>query len=839
MTEPESRIHELKAEIHRLRQELERAGEQRQAMEDAQRAMPCMLEDLNEASANIVRAKREWEATFDAISDPIFMHDKEFKIIRANRAYQNAAGMPFDKIIGRLYYEVFPRMDRPFKSCMKALELQEEDEEIFLALPQDKVFKVRVYPVISAEKVYLYSIHIMEDITEQKKAEEALKASREYANNVINSSLNMIVAVDNDRKITLFNKAAEEVFGYAADEVIGKNIDMLYINPEEGLKAHRITIECGRYVQEILNRRKNGEVFTSLLSSSILKDLQGNIVGVMGISEDITERKKAEERIKQETGITSHLLMIAEATSHTTDIDRLMNQVVLCAARIMGCDVCLSYLWNKEAREFRPSHAHGLDNVFMPIFRTEILDEKTEFIKEALERKRPVIERFGVITSEPGEKEKSPNSEPPTPNPLPWLPNINTAVAIPLIGHRGHLGFIIALYKKPMEFTERDRKLIDGISSQVSVALEQASLYRESIDRAMELARRVEIIQTMHEIDRSILSTLEPNEVLDVASRMVSRVVSCDRITIVLVDKEKGGFRYVAGAGNDDAIKKIGFAVFDQTSAAEILKTGMPEYVANLKEIAEPLPVEEKLLGAGFLSHIRMPITVRGEVVGILTAGAKRPSAFTSEDLSTLEKLAFQVSVAMENARLLTDLQELFIGTVRTLSETIDAKSKWTRGHSDRVTKYALAIAGEMGLDEKSLKDLEIAGLLHDIGKIGTYEAILDKPGKLTDEELKLMQQHPAKGGEMLSAIKQLKDIIPAVKHHHESYDGTGYPEGLEGEAIPLMARILGVADTVDAMGADRPYRKGKPMDAIIAELKRCSGTQFDPKVVEAFLRTL
>lgn len=144
-----------------------------------------------------------------------------------------------------------------------------------------------------------------------------------------------------------------------------------------------------------------------------------------------------------------------------------------------------------------------------------------------------------------------------------------------------------------------------------------------------------------------------------------------------------------------------------------------------------------------------------------------------------------------------------------------------------------------MGLANNELKDLQLASLLHDIGKIGTYEDILDKPAKLTKDEEEKLRQHPVKGAEILAHIKQMKHVIPAIRGHQEFYDGTGYPDGLKGEDIPFMARIITVADTVDAMGADRPYRKGKPMEAIIAELKRCSGNQFDPMVVEAFLRTL
>lgn len=244
-------------------------------------------------------------------------------------------------------------------------------------------------------------------------------------------------------------------------------------------------------------------------------------------------------------------------------------------------------------------------------------------------------------------------------------------------------------------------------------------------------------------------------------------------------------------------------------------------------------------MNEGFRCHIKVPLNIKGEIIGILTVGSKRPSAYSPADLSTLEKLAYQIGVALSNARLISDLEELFLGTVKSLSSAIDAKSPWTAGHSERVTRYAIQIGKEMGLSEKELKDLELAGLLHDVGKIGTYDVILDKPDKLSNEEQDLIKQHPVKGAEILSPIRQLKEIIPAIRHHQEFYDGTGYPDGLKGEAIPLFARIIGVADTVDAMGADRPYRKGKPMDAITAELNRCSGAQFDPKVVEAFLNTL
>jgi PAS domain S-box-containing protein/putative nucleotidyltransferase with HDIG domain len=185
------------------------------------------------------------------------------------------------------------------------------------------------------------------------------------------------------------------------------------------------------------------------------------------------------------------------------------------------------------------------------------------------------------------------------------------------------------------------------------------------------------------------------------------------------------------------------------------------------------------------------------------------------------------------------NLKELYNGLILAFVNAIDAKSKWTGGHSERVANYAVAIAKEMGMKELDRDLLKTAALLHDIGKVGTYDKVLDKPGKLTEEEWEMVKQHPVKGEEILRPITQLKEILPIIRHHHERVDGKGYPDGLKGEEIPLMARILGVADSYDSMTADRPYRPAPGKEFAINEFKRCAGTQFDSKVVEAFLKII
>lgn len=185
------------------------------------------------------------------------------------------------------------------------------------------------------------------------------------------------------------------------------------------------------------------------------------------------------------------------------------------------------------------------------------------------------------------------------------------------------------------------------------------------------------------------------------------------------------------------------------------------------------------------------------------------------------------------------ELDRLFRGTVKALSSAIDAKSAWTKGHSERVTSYSMKVGAEMGMSEAEIKTLELAGLLHDIGKIGTYETILDKPGRLTEEEVEIIRRHPSKGADIIGHIKQLEDIVPLVRGHHESYNGLGYPDGLKGTEIPRMARILTICDSYDAMTADRPYRKGRTKEEAVEELERCAGTQFDPEIVNAFIKVL
>jgi putative nucleotidyltransferase with HDIG domain len=188
-----------------------------------------------------------------------------------------------------------------------------------------------------------------------------------------------------------------------------------------------------------------------------------------------------------------------------------------------------------------------------------------------------------------------------------------------------------------------------------------------------------------------------------------------------------------------------------------------------------------------------------------------------------------------------SELRTAYVQTIRTLAEAVDAKDAYTRGHSERVGVYASKIAREVGLPRELIERVYIAGLLHDVGKIGIRDYVITKPDRLTPEEYEEIKRHPEIGAKILEPVTFLSDVVECVRHHHEWYDGSdkGYPDRLRGDRIPLPSRIILVADTVEAMTSDRPYRSGLPLESVVRELYKFSGSQFDPACVEACLRLL
>lgn len=234
---------------------------------------------------------------------------------------------------------------------------------------------------------------------------------------------------------------------------------------------------------------------------------------------------------------------------------------------------------------------------------------------------------------------------------------------------------------------------------------------------------------------------------------------------------------------------------------------------------------------------ILAPILSHGELSGVLLLGYTSPRVAPPEVMVRLRQIADQAAVALSRARLVEELNENDLGTLQALSRAVDTNSSWTAGHSQRVTSLSMEIGWELGLAPQEIDSLLRGGLLHDIGKLGIPTSILDKPAALTEQEFDLIKRHPSSGADILRPIPTMGKVIPIVAQHHERYDGSGYPLGLKRDEISLHARILALADVVDAVSSNRPYRSGWPREKTLSYVDECSGVQFDPDVVKAFLR--
>jgi HD-GYP domain-containing protein (c-di-GMP phosphodiesterase class II) len=234
---------------------------------------------------------------------------------------------------------------------------------------------------------------------------------------------------------------------------------------------------------------------------------------------------------------------------------------------------------------------------------------------------------------------------------------------------------------------------------------------------------------------------------------------------------------------------------------------------------------------------IAVPLLRRDQILGCMFGLDKNNGVFDSVDSKLLTSIGNECAIYIENAILFGDVHGLMMGLLHALTSAVDAKDAYTCGHSERVALLSRHVAAKIALSDHEVERVYMAGLLHDVGKIGVPESVLQKAGRLTNEEFEQMKKHPQIGARILGDVKQLEDIIPGVLYHHERYDGKGYPTGLAGKDIPVMGRIICLADCFDAMTSNRTYRKALPLEVALTEIRRCSGTQFDPELTEAFLK--
>lgn len=332
-----------------------------------------------------------------------------------------------------------------------------------------------------------------------------------------------------------------------------------------------------------------------------------------------------------------------------------------------------------------------------------------------------------------------------------------------------------------------------------------------------------------------INSSLDTRLIRKRAIEAATKLLDAETGSLLLVDQETGELFFEVALGEKGSrLSKVRLKR-GQGIAGWVAEHGLPEIIHDAASDPRLFKDADKKSEFVTKNMLCVPVKTKEKMLGVLQAINKKDGLFTEEDKEILMALANQVAGAVENANLYEEVKEAFYGTAQALAETIEKRDPYTGGHTKRVMDYSLAIGRRMGLDRKDMENLKLSAILHDIGKIGVRDNVLHKNGRLTDEEFDNMKRHSGYGSEILGHLKQLKEVIPGVRGHHEKYDGTGYPDGLKDGEIPLLARIIAVADTFDAMTSNRPYRNALSSEAAFEELRKFSGRQFDSALVEVF----
>ena len=341
-----------------------------------------------------------------------------------------------------------------------------------------------------------------------------------------------------------------------------------------------------------------------------------------------------------------------------------------------------------------------------------------------------------------------------------------------------------------------------------------------------ELFKKLQEISILQSISTELDALYDNKEIYEKIVEMASRLLLVREVSFGLV--ENGALNIKRAVGAEKRALPISGTLMEH-----VVRTG-GHYIGSF---GEANPHTGSPLTVPFFS---IPFTINREVFGILNLSNKADgAAFSEEDVSLALTFSKKASQRIENNALYEVFYNNLINTLKALVISIEARDPHTRSHSDRVTAYALQIAEAMKLPAEDIDALRFGGYLHDIGKIGVRDTILLKPGKLTPEEKTEIELHPVIGGNIIKPLRFFPRERELILHHHERFDGTGYPDGLAGDRIPITSRILAVADTYDAMTTSRPYRSARTHGDAIAEIQRCSNSQFDAKVVRAFLQTL
>src|SRR5450830_562727 len=652
-----------------------------------------------------------------------------------------------------------------------------------------------------------------EGIAEAQRQEALLKTGA-LQRAIFNSANFSIIATDAKGVIQIFNVSAELMLGYAAAEVMNKLTPADISDPQEVIaRAAALTVELGTPISpgfealvfkaargiediyELTYVRKDGSRFPVVVSVTALRDDQDAIIGYLLFGSDNTARKRAEEQTRLAEITYSGIIDSITETIYIQDENGIFLNVSLAAEEMYG---------------YPREYFVGRTPEFIAAPGKNNLAEIAEYVRLAFNGQRKSFEFWGL--------------------------------------------------RKDGTVFPKDVSLVPGtyFGKKVVIAVARDISERKQAEAALKHANRA--LATLSEVDRTLVHATSEEEILQ---KICQAIVQQRGYRLAWVGyaqhDESKSIKIMAHAGHDEgylATMQLTWADTERGHGptGRAVRSGTTQRCQDIANDPLNLPWRDEALKHGFASSISLALVNEDNVVfGTLTVYSDEVNTFTPAEVDLLEEMADDLSFGVQSLRTrrerdlaleknqqqLMQLQDNLEDTVRAIATIVEMRDPYTSGHQVKVADLAAAIAKQMDLPEEQVHAIHLAGIVHDLGKIQIPAEILSRPGKLSDLEYGLIKTHAQAGYDILKGINFPWPIAQMVLQHHVRMDGSGYPQGLKGEQILLEARILSVADVVEAMSSHRPYRPGLGIEAALDEITRCRGTELDPVVVDACLRVI